>query len=121
MAWLRFAVLALVTASCGCKKPRTETVTPGTSAPAPAASIDAGAAPAQPSGERTPALKPSDPMYERFEGTSFQNACGSDADCKPSGCSSEVCAAEAVTSTCEVVPKPPGRCGCVAGLCQWYR
>ncbi len=101
MASVRLAAFAVVVAAAvGCRTP------PPENAENPA---------------RKPSLAVGDPLYERYEGTGFKNACRSDADCNTSGCGSEVCAADSVVSTCDVVPTPPGTCGCVAGVCQWYR
>ena len=61
-----------------------------------------------------------DPYYDRFEGISFDNSCDIDEDCMIGGCSSEICAAESIGSTCEELPyKPDGGCLCVDGVCQW--
>jgi len=60
-----------------------------------------------------------DPYYDRFECASCANDCTSEANCVMSGCSGEVCAAESVVTTCEVVPAPRGSCGCVDGECVW--
>ena len=64
------------------------------------------------------------PLHDRFEGTSFANACSADGDCKKGGCSSEVCSAEeGVITTCDVpLISLPGdtECGCVEGQCQWW-
>jgi hypothetical protein len=38
-----------------------------------------------------------------------------------SGCSREVCAAEDIATTCEVVPLPAGSCGCVNRECIWHQ
>lgn len=73
---------------------------------------------------RTAAVATDHALYARVEGTGVNNACGSDADCKPSGCSKEVCAAEEAMSTCEVQEWPQGEgasCGCVEKQCVWYR
>lgn len=65
-------------------------------------------------------VDPSDAYYDRFEGTSADNACTTDADCVVGGCSAEVCAAESVDSTCEGLPSSPeGTCGCLDGACVW--
>ncbi len=126
---LTVVLAAVVVSGCGCKKPQpAEPTAPG----GPAVAVDAGGAvtptptptptPEPATGARTPLLAPGSENYDRFEGTSFQNACGSDSDCVTGGCSGEVCAAEPVTSTCDVQPtKPAGKCGCVDGLCVWYK
>ena len=68
-----------------------------------------------------PTVATTDQYYDRFEGTSFANECESDEDCVIGGCSGEVCAAESVFTTCEVLPYgPTGNCGCLDGYCQWY-
>ncbi|MGK0362129.1 MAG: hypothetical protein ACI9U2_004449, partial [Bradymonadia bacterium] len=68
-----------------------------------------------------PTVNPRNPMYDRFEGIGFDNACASDDDCFRGGCSSEVCSATAdVASTCEGIVLPDGGCGCVAGECVWH-
>ena len=109
---------ALLSLSCGCKQP--SPAGPGGS-PTPSTSPAPSAEPTVP-GVRAPLLTPGSANYDRLEGTSFQNACSTDADCSATGCSSEVCAAEAVVSTCDVVvAKPHGGCGCVEGLCLWYK
>jgi eight-cysteine-cluster-containing protein len=65
-------------------------------------------------------VSPDDPYYDRFEGNSYGNSCETDEDCIVSGCSSEVCAAESVATTCEALPyQPEGGCLCVEGVCQW--
>jgi len=67
-----------------------------------------------------PTVDPSNAYYGRFEGIGFQNSCATDADCMVGGCSGEVCAAEPVFSTCEVLPTMPnGSCGCHNGQCVW--
>ena len=59
-------------------------------------------------------------LFERFEGTGFSNDCGADTGCVVGGCSNEVCAAEAVITTCELLPETPsGSCQCVDGQCIW--
>jgi len=68
----------------------------------------------------TPSVEPGDPLYDRYEGTAFDNDCESDDDCMTSGCSGEVCAAESVVTTCEVVGAPGGECGCVDKECIWH-
>ncbi|MFN3198282.1 MAG: hypothetical protein ACE366_07660 [Bradymonadia bacterium] len=70
--------------------------------------------------EDIPVFSPEDPMYDRYEGTGANNACRQDADCMPSGCSGEVCAAEPVASTCEAIAPAGGACGCVEGQCIWH-
>jgi eight-cysteine-cluster-containing protein len=66
-----------------------------------------------------PVVAEDDPLYERFEGTGANNDCFSDDDCLVSGCSGEVCAAQEVATTCEVVTVPDGVCGCFEQSCQW--
>ncbi len=66
-------------------------------------------------------VDPDSRLYSRLEGTSFNNACRSDADCNRGGCSREVCSAdEGVITTCEGIELPAGGCGCVAGECVWH-
>jgi eight-cysteine-cluster-containing protein len=93
-----------------------------TTAPAPRADVAAAAAPAAPA--RTPAVPKDSPNYDIFEGTSYKNACTTDADCHIGGCSKEVCSAEArIMSSCIVREDQPrgAGCGCVGGECVWYR
>lgn len=70
-------------------------------------------------------IAPDDPNYSRVEGTTFANACQTDAECFTGGCSSEVCSAQqGVSSTCiapaDGWPNAGGSCGCVSGQCVWY-
>src|SRR5690349_5394398 len=73
---------------------------------------------------RTPLIGPDHQLYARLEAPNAKNACASDGDCVKGGCSSEVCAAESVVSTCEMPaegwPVRGASCGCVAGQCQWF-
>jgi eight-cysteine-cluster-containing protein len=91
---------------------RTETQADRADPPPPPAATD-----------RVPAVAKDHPLYARVEGTSFANDCTGDDGCMMGGCSSEVCAAEQVTTTCEMpaegFPKGDG-CGCVGGQCVWY-
>jgi eight-cysteine-cluster-containing protein len=53
-----------------------------------------------------------------------QGRCTTNSECKPSGCSNEVCTSkEDVVSTCELIanhPKNQGlTCQCVQGVCGW--
>ncbi len=50
------------------------------------------------------------------------NACANDGACRRSGCSGEICAADEIMSTCEVMVQVPASasCGCVAGQCAWF-
>lgn len=74
----------------------------------------------EPSGPCVPSLRFDDPYYREFEGTDFQNACRTDADCVVSGCGGEVCAAESVASICiDRGVRPTGSCACVQGYCVW--
>lgn len=67
-----------------------------------------------------PSLDENDANFDRFEGTGFDNACATDSDCIVGGCSDEVCAAEAVGTTCEAFDVPDlGSCGCHEGECLW--
>jgi eight-cysteine-cluster-containing protein len=66
-------------------------------------------------------VDPRDPLADRYEGTAFANGCSADGDCHTSGCSAEICSAEAgIASTCEGIPLPGGQCGCVEGQCIWH-
>jgi len=65
-------------------------------------------------------VDPNSPFFDRFEATGFANSCVTDADCLIGGCSSEVCAAEPVATSCDSLPEhPSGSCGCIAGQCIW--
>ena len=73
---------------------------------------------------RTAAVTPEAALFSRVEGTDAKNECATDADCKPSGCSKEVCAAEELMTACDVQAWPQGdgaSCGCVNKQCIWYR
>ena len=66
-------------------------------------------------------VSPNDPLYDRYEGTAYDNACTSDEDCFTGGCSGEVCSASPeVYTTCDLVPPVRGWCGCVDGVCAWH-
>lgn len=72
---------------------------------------------------RRPAIGPQDALYDRVEGTAFENRCATDDECFVGGCSGEVCSAEAtVATTCEALKWPPATaaCGCVDGACVWF-
>lgn len=102
--------------AAGCKD-KPQTATPDTGA------APTGAPPT--TANRTPAVKADHALYARVEGTSFKNACTKDQECSKGGCSSEVCAAEEVNSTCEMPAEgfPQGGsalCGCVKAECIWY-
>jgi eight-cysteine-cluster-containing protein len=75
-------------------------------------------------GARTPLIQPNNPLYGRLEAPTADNDCYSDAACEKSGCSSEVCAAEQIATTCELPvggwPTQGHRCGCVSGQCIWW-
>jgi eight-cysteine-cluster-containing protein len=79
--------------------------------------------PPPPAEDRAPAVAKDHPLYDRVEGTSFENACEGDGNCVASGCSGEICSAEQANSTCEFpeggFPKGDA-CGCVSGQCIWY-
>lgn len=125
MRYIIFCVLAaLLTVGCGSSSEN--------SAPPKAGNGGETAEPGTPGGEtgqgagevRTAAVATDHALYARVEGTSVNNACASDADCKPSGCSQEVCASEEAMSTCEVQEWPQGEganCGCVEKQCIWFR
>jgi eight-cysteine-cluster-containing protein len=73
---------------------------------------------------RTAAVTAEAALFSRVEGTDAKNDCAADADCKPSGCSKEVCAAEELMTACDVQAWPQGEgasCGCVNKQCIWYR
>ena len=73
---------------------------------------------------RTAAVTSESALYGRVEGAEVKNACATDADCKPSGCSKEVCASEETMTACDVQAWPQGEgasCGCVNKQCIWYR
>jgi len=74
-----------------------------------------------PSG-RCPTVGESDPSFELFEGTFFNNECLGDDDCFVGGCSGEVCTAEeGVNTMCLVLESlPTGSCGCVNNQCIWH-
>src|SRR5262245_57778164 len=78
---------------------------------------------AQTAGTRIGLVLPSSPNYDHFEGVAFRNSCYDDKDCHVTGCGSEICSADReVSSACIEYPdKPDGSCGCVKGLCIWYR
>ncbi|EDQ90607.1 uncharacterized protein MONBRDRAFT_31826 [Monosiga brevicollis MX1] len=71
--------------------------------------------------KRKPCLDERDRFYKRFEAPSGTRECRSDDECIVSGCSSEVCAAQAYATTCEALPwVPNGECGCVNNECIWH-
>lgn len=119
MRTILFCVLAaLLTVGCGSSSEN--------SAPPKTGNGDETGETATPGGGevRVAAVATDHALYERVEGTSVNNACASDADCKPSGCSKEVCAVEEAMSTCEVQEWPQGEgasCGCVEKQCIWFR
>jgi len=90
----------------------------------PGAGPDGTTSTTTPNEARTPLIPPSHQLYARLEAPTSRNACASDGDCVKGGCSSEVCAAESVASTCEMpeagFPVQGASCGCIAGQCQWY-
>ena len=105
------AFVAIVLAAC--------TTAPPSRADVAATTTTAAAAPA-----RTPAVPKDSPNYDVFEGTSFKNACTTDADCHVGGCSHEVCSAETrIMSPCIAREDQPrgASCGCISGECLWYR
>ncbi len=118
MRTILFCVLAaLLTVGCGSSSEN--------SAPPKTGNGDETGEPATPGGEvRIAAVTSDHELYARVEGTSVNNACAADADCKPSGCSKEVCAGEEAMSTCEVLEWPQGEgatCGCVEKQCIWFK
>jgi len=48
-------------------------------------------------------------------------SCGNDLDCSPGGCGGESCASEDIFTTCDCTRPTDATCGCVAGMCAWYR
>lgn len=74
--------------------------------------------------ERVPLVPKDHALYDRLEGTSFDNACSSDASCFKGGCSAEVCSAtREVMGTCEALAvqiPAAASCGCVRGECVWW-
>jgi eight-cysteine-cluster-containing protein len=68
-----------------------------------------------------PSVDEGDTYYMRFEAPDHDNSCRRHSDCSIGGCSGEICAAEAMASTCELLPTHPrGECGCAGGECIWY-
>ena len=107
---LAFALALVGAASLGCDR--------SSSSPDP----NTGGSP-PPGGARTLLVPTSHPLYERFEAPSATNTCKGDGACVRSGCSSEVCAAEELMSSCEVLAvqiPASAACGCVAGECAWF-
>src|SRR5215470_7085291 len=76
----------------------------------------------QQKGDRVPALLPTAPNYDHFEGVAYRNSCDDDSECHLGGCSSEICSSDVdATSACMVYnDKPTAPCGCVKGQCIWY-
>ena len=63
-----------------------------------------------------------------FCGWSTDASCATGNDCKPGGCSGQVCEgiSENTITTCEYrecynAQAFDVKCGCVSGKCQWYR
>ena len=63
-----------------------------------------------------------------FCGSSTNAICAADSDCKPGGCSGQVCsgADENIITTCEYrecynAEAYGVKCGCVEGKCRWYK
>jgi eight-cysteine-cluster-containing protein len=123
MRYIVLCVLAvLLTVGCGSTSENSEPPKTGTGDQT--AEPGTGGETGQGGEVRTAAVAADHALYARVEGTSVNNACASDADCKPSGCSKEVCASEEAMSTCEVQEWPQGEgasCGCVEKQCVWYR
>lgn len=120
---LHAVLLIAVSSSCSCPQKTTSAPTAAAAPAEPSAPAPAGEP--TPAG-RTPSIPAAHPQHARVEGTSFQNGCAADADCRVGGCSSEVCSAEeGVNSTCEMPadgwPTAGSACGCVAGQCQWWK
>jgi eight-cysteine-cluster-containing protein len=124
---MRYVILCVlaVLLSVGCGS-TTENGSPSSSnAPGSDNAVEpaAPATPATPA-VRTAAVAPSAELFSRVEGANAKNDCASDSDCKPSGCSKEVCAAEELMTACDVQAWPQGdgaSCGCVDKQCVWYR
>jgi eight-cysteine-cluster-containing protein len=119
---MRYVIMCVLAAllSVGCGSSTEST-------PPPNSGTDNGAGnPDQGSGEqvRTAAVASDSALFSRVEGTDAKNDCAADADCKPSGCSKEVCASEEMMTACDVQAWPQGdgaSCGCVNKQCIWYR
>ncbi len=119
---IMFVLAALLSAGCGSS---TEGAPPPNSGTDNGADNGAGTD-NQGSGEqvRTAAVAADSALFSRVEGADAKNECASDADCKPSGCSKEVCASEEMMTACDVQAWPQGEgasCGCVNKQCIWYR
>ncbi|UQA60300.1 hypothetical protein [Polyangium aurulentum] len=114
--WTHLISLIVVVSACNGGNPSAHTPTGA----APDGTL-VGNAPAE---ARTPLVPPSHQLHARLEAPNARNACTSDGECMKSGCSGEVCAAEAVNTTCEMpeggFPVQGANCGCVAGQCQWF-
>lgn len=115
-SWMVMLFIAMLLLGAGCKSKRDE----GTVPPTPPVTNDDPGDP----GERRALFTPGEELYARVEGIGAENACASDADCVKTGCSSEVCSAEQIVTTCEMRTWPQemgAECGCVDGQCVWYR
>jgi hypothetical protein len=67
----------------------------------------------------TPAAPPGHPLHPDRP---TARACDDDAACVISGDRGDVCAPRATPGNGEVAPASrDARCGCVGGLCSWYR
>ncbi len=63
-----------------------------------------------------------------FCGFSTSASCTEDSDCKPTGCSNQVCGGidEDIITTCEYrecydAEMYGVKCGCISGQCRWYK
>jgi eight-cysteine-cluster-containing protein len=119
---MRFVIMSIlaVLLCVGCGAPTENTAPPQTGTPGDQTGTPETGEPAV----RTAAVSADVALFARVEGADVSNACASDADCKSTGCSKEVCAAEEVMTSCEVQEWPQGQgasCGCVEKQCVWYR
>ncbi|MEM9453122.1 MAG: hypothetical protein AAGF11_03025 [Myxococcota bacterium] len=125
------AAVALVLTSSACEKPSpppggSPTPADDGADPPPTDPPPADPPPADPppTGARQAAVPADHTLHARFEGTDFPNDCKADSDCHATGCSSEVCSADAgVNTMCDVLPvslPADTQCGCVKGQCIWW-
>ena len=125
MRYVIMCVLAVLLAvGCGSSTESTPPPNNGTDNPTTGNPDNGGEDPAGGEQVRTAAVSSEAALFSRVEGTDVKNACATDAECKPSGCSKEVCAAEETMTACDVQAWPQGEgasCGCVNKQCVWYR
>jgi eight-cysteine-cluster-containing protein len=125
MRYLILCVLAvLLSVGCGSSTESTPPPNNGTDPGTPPGAGNDNNDPGGGGDVRTAAVTPEAALFSRVEGTDAKNDCAADADCKPSGCSKEVCAAAEVMTSCDVQAWPQGdgaSCGCVNKQCIWYR